>query len=81
MTLISLPEMVGMDKGENTLMVNQAIARPDYSGLSFSQVKLADSILRTAEGKVLRCGDKKVILTGDLSSDRRSALKLAGKLR
>jgi len=63
-------------------MVNtQAIARPNYSGLSISQVKLADSILSHAEGTILRCGDKKVILTGDLTSDRRAALKLAGKLR
>ena len=62
-------------------MVNQAIARPDYSGLSMSLAQLADSIISTAEGKVLRCGDKKVILSGDLSLDRRSALKLAGKLK
>lgn len=59
----------------------QAIARPDYSGLSFNEVKLADSLLSSAEGRVLRCGDKKVILSGDLSLDRRSALKMAGKLR
>lgn len=63
-----------------TSSFTSATVRGVSSELKFSQVKLADSILLTAEGSRLVYGGKKHILPSNLENRRRFVLQLAGKL-